>query len=55
MSEGTLKTKGQRKVQISVYLTAMQKQRLDELQKRTRVPMSVYIREGIDQVLKTIK
>ena len=36
----------------TIYLTEHQLLRLKELSTKTRVPVSVYIREGIDLVLK---
>lgn len=39
-------------VSKTIYLTPEQKQLLDELHERTRVPTSVRIREGIDLLLK---
>jgi predicted DNA-binding protein len=45
---------GQQKGRIStnVYLNPEELDRLRALSERTRVPMSAYIREGIDIVLK---
>jgi predicted DNA-binding protein len=40
------------KVSTTVYLTEEQLERLRLLHERTKVPVSVYIREGIDLVLK---
>ena len=41
-----------KKVSTTVYITEEQDQRLKELSKRTKVPVSVYIREGIDLALQ---
>ncbi|MEM9696006.1 MAG: ribbon-helix-helix domain-containing protein [Myxococcota bacterium] len=41
-----------KKVSTTVYITPEQSDRLKELHARTKVPVSVYIREGIDMVLK---
>jgi len=38
-----------------VYITEEQDRQLKELSKRTKVPVSVYIREGIDVVLNHYK
>jgi hypothetical protein len=40
-----------RKVAVVLYIEPDQKLQLDELSKRTRVPMSAYLREGIADVL----
>ncbi len=42
-------------IQIAAYLTPQQKTRLDRLSKITRVPMQVYLREGIDDLLVKYK
>ena len=39
------------KTQITTYILISQKERLKELSDRTRVPISEYLREGIDMVL----
>jgi len=44
--------KDQKKILTSFYLEPSQKKGLAELSKRTRVPVSTYVREGIDLVLK---
>lgn len=36
---------------ITAYLRPDQKEKIDELSKRTRVPAAEYLREGIDLVL----
>ena len=41
-----------RKVATTVYITEEQQTRLKELNRRTRVPVAEYIREGIDLVLE---
>jgi len=41
-----------KKVPMSIYVTAEQKRRLDALHARTEVPVSAYIRRGIEMVLK---
>lgn len=40
------------KVSSTVYLTLEQNERLRLLHARTKVPVSVYVREGVDLVLK---
>ena len=40
-----------KKVATTVYLTAEQKEKLRMLHQQTQVPISVYIRRGIDIVL----
>lgn len=40
------------KVSTTIYITPEQSERLKLLHERTKVPISVYIREGIDMVLK---
>ncbi|MCP4602651.1 MAG: ribbon-helix-helix domain-containing protein [Proteobacteria bacterium] len=44
-----------KKVSTTIYITEEQEQKLKELNKRTKVPVSVYIREGIDLVLERYK
>ena len=39
------------KTQITTYILVSQKERLKNLSNRTRVPISEYLREGIDMVL----
>ncbi len=41
-----------KKMPTTVYITEEQDRKLKELNKRTKVPVSVYIREGIDLVLE---
>jgi len=41
-----------KKVSMSIYVTREQKRRLDALHARTEVPVSAYIRRGIEWVLK---
>lgn len=41
-----------KKVSTTIYITPEQAERLRLLNDRTKVPVSVYIREGIDMVLK---
>ncbi len=40
-----------RKLSTTIYITPEQSERLRILHERTKVPVSVYIREGIDLVL----
>jgi predicted DNA-binding protein len=40
-----------KKISTTVYITEEQDLELKELSRRTKVPVSVYIREGIDAVL----
>jgi hypothetical protein len=41
-----------KKVSTTIYITPEQAERLKLLNDRTKVPIAVYIREGIDMVLK---
>lgn len=41
-----------RKVSTTIYITPEQAEHLKLLHDRTKVPIAVYIREGIDMVLK---
>jgi hypothetical protein len=41
-----------KKVSTTVYITPEQAESLKLLHERTKVPVAVYIREGIDMVLK---
>lgn len=41
-----------KKVSTTIYITPEQAERLKLLHERTKVPIAVYIREGIDMVLK---
>jgi hypothetical protein len=42
---------GNKKVTTTVYITEEQNQLLKELNRRTKVPVAEFIREGIDLVL----
>jgi hypothetical protein len=44
-----------RKTQIAAYLEPEQFERLQRLHEKTRVPMQVYLREGLDMVLERYK
>ncbi|MCK9522504.1 MAG: ribbon-helix-helix domain-containing protein [Proteobacteria bacterium] len=44
-------TAGSKKTSTTIYITESQDQQLKELSRRTKVPVAVYIREGIDMVL----
>lgn len=41
----------EKKVSTTVYLTQPQRERLKLLHQRTKVPVAVYIRQGIDLIL----
>jgi predicted DNA-binding protein len=41
-----------KKISTTVYITAEQNEQLKTLHERTKVPIAVYIREGIDLVLE---
>ena len=41
-----------KKISTTIYITPEQNERLHLLHARTKVPVAVYIREGIDLVLK---
>lgn len=41
-----------KKIATTIYITEEQDQKLKELSRRTKVPVSVYIREGIDLALE---
>ena len=41
-----------KKISTTIYITPSQSELLKELHKRTKVPVAVYIREGIDMVLE---
>ncbi len=41
-----------KKISTTIYITPEQSDRLKLLHARTKVPIAVYIREGIDMVLK---
>jgi predicted DNA-binding protein len=40
-----------KKISTTIYITPEQNERLKVLHERTKVPVAVYIREGIDLVL----
>jgi len=40
-----------KKISTTIYITESQDRGLKELSRRTKVPVAVYIREGIDLVL----
>lgn len=44
-----------RKLQTNVYLEPEQFAALKELSERTRVPVAVYIRRGVDMVLESFE
>ncbi len=44
-----------KKISTTVYITEEQDRQLKELSGRTKVPVSVYMREGIDLVLDRYK
>jgi predicted DNA-binding protein len=41
-----------KKISTTIYITPEQNEQLKALHRRTKVPVAVYIREGIDLVLK---
>lgn len=41
-----------KKISTTIYVTPSQSERLKLLHARTKVPVAVYIREGIDLILK---
>lgn len=41
-----------KKISTTIYITPEQNERLKLLHERTKVPVAVYIREGIDLVLE---
>lgn len=41
-----------KKISTTIYITPEQSERLKLLNQRTKVPIAVYIREGIDMVLE---
>lgn len=47
-----LEPMSRKKISTTVYITPEQNERLHLLHARTKVPVAVYIREGIDLVLK---
>lgn len=50
-----IKKMGRKKISTTIYITEEQEEGLKELSRRTKVPVSVYIREGIDAVLSKYK
>ena len=46
---------GRKKVSTTVYITEEQAELLKELNRKTKVPVAEYIREGIDLVLERHK
>jgi predicted DNA-binding protein len=51
-SSGRPATMSRKKISTTIYITPEQNDRLKLLHERTKVPIAVYIREGIDMVLK---
>jgi hypothetical protein len=49
---GTLIDMANKKVTTTVYITEEQNQLLKELNRRTKVPVAEFIREGIDLILE---
>ena len=49
---GTQRAMSRKKISTTIYITPEQNERLHILHARTKVPVAVYIREGIDLVLK---
>ena len=47
-----LRVMSRKKISTTIYIEPEQSDRLKLLHERTKVPISVYIREGIDLVLK---
>ncbi len=41
-----------KKISTTIYITPEQNDQLKQLHERTKVPVAVYIREGIDLVLR---
>ena len=41
-----------KKISTTIYITPEQNERLKQLNQRTKVPVAVYIREGIDMMLE---
>jgi predicted DNA-binding protein len=48
-------TMSRKKVSTTVYITPEQSEKLKQLNRRTKVPIAEYIREGIDLVLERHK
>ena len=46
---------GAKKVSTTVYITSEQNQKLKALNRKTKVPIAEFIREGIDLVLQKYK
>jgi ribbon-helix-helix protein len=46
------KSMSRKKISTTIYVTPEQSERLRVLHERTKVPVAVYIREGIDLVLR---
>ena len=44
-----------KKISTTIYITPEQNERLTQLNARTKVPIAVFIREGIDMVLEKHK
>ena len=44
-----------KKISTTIYITPEQNERLKQLNQRTKVPIAVFIREGIDMVLEKHK
>ena len=44
-----------KKISTTIYITPEQNERLKQLNERTKVPIAVFIREGIDMVLEKHK
>ena len=51
-SLGDAKTMARKKISTTIYITPEQNERLKLLHERTKVPVAVYIREGIDLALE---
>lgn len=43
---------GRRKVATAVYITEEQDEKLHALSERTRIPIAVWVRDGVDLVLE---
>ncbi len=52
LSSQTRPPMSRKKISTTIYITPEQNDRLKLLHERTKVPIAVYIREGIDMVLK---
>jgi predicted DNA-binding protein len=42
---------GRKKISTTIYITPEQDEKLKQLNKRTKVPIAEYIRQGIDLIL----